>query len=142
MILPDINLLLYAHDTSSPEHPKASAWWERTVSGPEPVGLAWVVVLGFVRILSNPRVVSQPSPPAELLSIIDEMLQQPSVRPASPGSRHVGIMTRLFEESGATGSLTTNIHLAALAIELGATLASNDVDFARFNGLKLVNPLE
>lgn len=141
MILPDINLLVYAHDTSAPEHAAAAEWWERTVGGPEPVGLVWVVVLGFVRLLSSPRVVTEPSPPAELLETVEEILSLPAVRFAAPGSRHLSIMRRLFLESGATGRLTTDIHLAASAIELGGTLATNDSDFLRFSELKVMNPL-
>lgn len=141
MILPDTNVLIYAHNTSSPEHEIVKQWWRNAVLGPEPVGIAWVVVLAFVRLLSNPRVVENPSSPEELLDVASELLDLPSVRVVSPGARHAGIMKRLFVETGATSRLTTDIHLAALASELDATLVSNDADFMRFTGIKLLNPI-
>ncbi|NBB89796.1 MAG: PIN domain-containing protein [Spirochaetes bacterium] len=141
MIIPDINLIVYAHDETTAAHPPARQWWERTVTGAEPVGLPWVCVLGFVRLLSNPRVVQQPAPAADLMARMQRVLALSAVRPAVPGAQHAGLMQRLFDETGATGRLTTDIHLAALAIEHGATLASTDTDFARFSELKWVNPI-
>lgn len=141
MIIPDINLIVCAHDETAAFHPAARQWWEGTVTGARPVGLPWVCVLGFVRILSNPRVVHHPAPASELMARMERVLALSTVRPAVPGSRHAGLMRRLFDETGATGGLTTDIHLAALAIELGATLASTDTDFARFSGLTWINPL-
>lgn len=142
MIIPDINILIYAHDRGVPEHAAARNWWRRAVVGNETVGLPWVVALGFVRILSNPRVVRNPADPAELLEIVGEILSLPAVQVVAPGSRHVEIMTRLFRVSGGTGRLTTDVHLAALAIEHGAVLASNDADFSRFPALTRFNPLD
>ena len=75
------------------------------------------------------------------MAIMEEILLLPAVKPAVPGSRHAGIMKRLFEESGGTGRLATDVHIAALALEFDATVASNDTDFSRFAGLKIVNPL-
>lgn len=141
MIIPDINLLIYAHNSGSTEHNRAREWWQSLVTGPEQIGVPWVVVLGFVRLLSNPKLVSRPSKPKELLAIMSEILSLPSVKVAIPGTRHVEIMRRLFQESGGSGKLTTDVHLAALAIELGAKLASNDTDFSRFKKLNWINPL-
>ena len=141
MILPDVNILVYAHNSSAPEHDSVARWWSEAVLGAEIVGIAWMVALAFVRLLSNPRVVVHPSPPQQLLAVIMEILDLPSVRVVSPGSQHAGIMKRLFEETGAGSRLTTDVHLAALAIEHDATLVSNDIDFGRFGGLKLFNPV-
>ncbi len=103
--------------------------------------MAWIVVLGFVLLPSNPRVVADPSAPADLLAVVAEILSQQAVRVVAPGAQHAETMARLFRESGATARLTTDVHLAALAIELGARLAANDVDFAGFPGLRAVDPL-
>ena len=142
MIIPDINLLIYAHNSGSTEHLRALDWWQSLVTGPEQIGIPWVVVLGFVRLLSNPKLMNNPLKPEELLAIMSEILSQPTVKVAIPGTRHLTIMQLLFQESGGSGKLTTDIHLAALAIELGAKLASNDADFSRFRKLNWINPLK
>ena len=142
MIIPDANILIYAHNSAAPGHDSAIRWWRDTVLGSETVGIAWVVILAFVRLLSNPRVVVRPARLEELLDTIAEILDLPSVRIVSPGSRHVGIMKRFFVETGAVSRLTTDVYLASLAVEHGATLVSNDVDFTRFTGLKLFNPIK
>ncbi len=106
-----------------------------------PLGLAWVALLGFVRPLSSPQIVPNPDPPSQLLEIVKSIVSQPGVRIIAPGARHVDIMETLFRESGGGNRLVPDIHLAALAIEHDATLASNDTDFGRFSALKWVNPL-
>lgn len=141
MIIPDINILIFIHDSSCRQHDKLKRWWEKIVNGPEQIGIPWVVVLGFVRVLSNPRVVEHPRNPAELLDIIAEILSLPSVSISIPGMQHTKIMKELFLESGGSGRLSTDVHLAAQAIELDAMLASNDADFSRFSRLKWFNPL-
>ncbi|MFP4376576.1 MAG: TA system VapC family ribonuclease toxin [Spirochaetales bacterium] len=141
MIIPDVNLLVYAHNSGVPEHVVARRWWEATVNGSEPVGLAWAAVLGFVRLLSSPAVAARPQAPEELLSRIESILSSTNVRLIAPGPDHPRLMKKLFEQSGAGSRLVTDVHLAALAIQLDATLATNDTDFARFPGLKIVNPL-
>lgn len=142
MIIPDVNILIYAHNSDAPEHERARSYWERAVAGPEPVGIDWTVALAFVRLLSNPRVVVRPAEPAELVSALSEILAQPAVRIVAPGVRHAETMERLFRDTGASARLTTDVHLAALAIDLNATLATNDADFSRFRGLRTVNPLD
>ena len=141
MIIPDVNILVYAHNTGVPEHERARAWWESAVNGAEPVGLAWAAALGFVRLMSNPRVTLRPLPPGVLLEALESIIAAPGVRIIAPGTRHASLMRQLFEQSGAGPRLVTDVHLAALAIELDATLASNDADFSRFPRLRLVNPL-
>ena len=142
MILPDLNLLIYAHNTSAPQHSAARFWWDEVTNGPETVGLPWVVALGFVRLLSNPAVVERPDPPAQLLGLVGRIISRVSVRLVNPGPRHPALMAELFARTGGSFRLVTDVHLAALAIELNAVLASNDADFTRFPGLKLVNPLK
>ncbi len=141
MIIPDINLIVYAHDETVAVHGKAREWWEKTITGPEVVGIPWVCVLGFVRLLSDPRVVEHPAPAVDLMARMERVLGLSTVRPAVPGVKHAATMRRLFNETGATGRLTTDVHLAALAIDLSAVLASNDTDFARFSELRWTNPI-
>ena len=142
MILPDVNLLIYAHNTSSPNHSVVRSWWDDVTNGPEPVGIPWAVALGFVRLLSNPAVVERPDPPAELLGLIERIVSRSSVRVVNPGPRHSALMAELFRKTGGSSRLVTDVHLAALAIELNAVLASSDTDFIRFPGLKLFNPVD
>ena len=140
MILPDINLVIYAYNEDTPFHVQARAWWERCLSGTEPVGLAWVVVLGFVRLMSNRRVLARPLSAPEAVQRCRSWLLQPNVRIVMPGPTHMDVLSGLLD--GPMGpNLVTDAHLAALAIEHQAELHSNDRDFARFSGLTWRNPI-
>ena len=141
MILPDINLLVYAYNTGSPWHEAASQWWESSLTGRDTIGLAPAVALGFVRLLSSPKVVQRPVAPAILLSAVQDWLDTGRVKILSPGVRHFQLMRSLFGSTAAGGALCTDIHLAALALEHEAVLCTNDTDFQRFEGLSLLNPL-
>ncbi len=142
MILIDANLLLYAYDASSGSHRRAHAWLEGVLSGPEPFGLAWATILGFLRISTHPRVFASPLSIAEAVSIVSEWLAHPGVRVLDPGERHWAILSELLPASQARGPLVMDAHLAALAIEHGAVLCTTDQDFTRFRGLRRLNPLE
>lgn len=137
MRIPDLNVLLYASDSSSRHHERARGWVERTLSATETVGFATVVLLGFVRIATNPRIMAAPLTPREAFDQIDEWLDQPPAIFVHPGAKHLSICRDLLEASGTAGNLTTDAHLAALAIEHRATLASFDGDHHRFAGLEL-----
>lgn len=141
MILTDVNPLLNAYNRDFPAHAAARMWWERTVNDGEPIGLAWVTILGFIRIVTNPRALLNPMPVAEALAAAKSWLDLPNVDIVEPGPRHPEILFRLLVEAGVAGNLTTDAHLAALAIEHQARLASTDTDFARFPGLRWFNPL-
>jgi toxin-antitoxin system PIN domain toxin len=141
MILCDANLLLYAYDESSPSHARSRRWLEATLSGDEPVGLAWMTLLAFLRISTNPRAVAHPLTLAEAIAIVSSWLEVPCVTVPAPGPRHWEIFEKALRGAQAKGPLVTDAHLAALAIEHGAQLASADRDFARFEGLHLLNPL-
>ena len=142
MIVPDINLLVYAYNEAAPLHAHAKAWWETLISGENPVGLAWAVVLGFVRLVTHPAVLETPLPPEAALDRVDAWLAREGVRILEPGPRHLRIVRDLFTATGVAAGLTTDTHLAAVAIEHQAELHSNDRDFERFPGLRLRNPLE
>jgi hypothetical protein len=141
MILVDANLLLYAHDPSSPHHRAARGWLETAVSNRESVGLTWMTLLAFVRIGTSPRPLEHPLSTAEAVAIVSRWLQHPSVTIVNPGERHWEILCDLMTKGQAHGPLIMDAHLAALAIEHGATLATTDRDFTRFPGLRILNPL-
>lgn len=141
MILCDANLLLYAYDQSSPLHAKSRRWLEATLSADKPVGFAWVTLLAFLRISTNARAVANPLMLAQATTTVASWLELPSVTVPAPGARHWEIFERILRGAQAKGPLVMDAHLAALAIEHGAELASADRDFARFEGLRLVNPL-
>ena len=142
MILVDVNLLVYAHDASAKHHSKAITWWENQLNGAQMIGLSWVGLLGFIRLLTNPRIFQNPYPPTELLATVKTWLEQPHVKIIHPSEHHFTLLAHLIEEVGTAGNLTTDAHLAALAIERGLILQTTDADFARFPGLKWKNPLK
>jgi hypothetical protein len=139
--LADANLLLYAVDESSPHHEAARAWVEDALSGSETVAFAWAVLLAFVRLRTNPRVFASPLDLDEALGLVDSWLAQPCATVVHPTDRHSALLRELLGPLGTAGNLTTDAHLAALAIEHGAELYSADADFSRFPRLRWVNPL-
>jgi uncharacterized protein len=141
MILPDINLLVHAHNSDSPRHDSAREWWDEQLAGTRGIALAWVVILGFLRITTHPGIMANPLRPEEALGRIEEWLSLPQIFVPHPSDRHFTVLKSLVNHVGTAGNLTTDCHLAALAIERGFVLHSTDVDFARFPGLKWVNPL-
>ena len=137
MRIPDVNVLLYAYDDASPQHRAARVWLERSLSSAEPTGFAWVTLLGFIRLGTRAAAFPQPLSPGEALEIVESWLAHPHASPVDPGDGHPAILRELLEAAGVAGDLTTDAHLAAIAIERGASLATFDGDFHRFAGLKL-----
>ncbi len=141
MIVPDVNLLLYAKNRDMPQHERADHWLKAIMGGDEPIGFSWFVLVGFVRIATNPRVYRRPMTVSEAMSIVDGWLSNRLVSIIEPTPSHWEILRALLRESGTAGNLTNDAHLAALCIERGATLHSADGDFSRYRGLRWVNPL-
>lgn len=141
MIFIDANLLIYAIDADSPHHGRARPWLERTLSGADPVGLPWTVILAFVRLTTRAGIMRRPLPLADALAYVESWLRQPCVEAVAPGAQHWPILCRLLEATGTAGNLTSDAHIAALALERGAAVCSTDHDFARFPGIRHVNPL-
>jgi len=141
MILIDANLMLYAVNRDLPGHVKAKSWFEGALSGAERVGLPWVVISAFLRITTNPRVFEKPLSVERAVSYMDEWLDQPMVTILVPGRGHWEILRNLLLAHGTGGSLTTDAHIAALALEHGCRIYSADNDFKRFPGIIHVNPL-
>jgi uncharacterized protein len=142
MILPDVNLLIHAYNADSPRHAKARRWFEALMGSTTPVGLAWAALLGFVRIATHPKILAHPLAVASAAGHARSWLVQPAVLILHPGQRHADILFGLLERLGSAGNLTTDAHLAALAIEHQCELHSTDADFSRFPGLRWRNPLE
>jgi hypothetical protein len=141
MILPDVNLLVYAHNVRDPRHSKALAWWSECLSGHSSVALAWAVIMGFVRITTHPKVFERPLIVDVALNWVEEWLTLPHVHLINPPQTHFRTWASLLKQVGTAGNLSTDAHLAALAIERGLTLHTSDADFSRFTGLKWINPL-
>lgn len=141
MKIPDVNLLLYAYDSQSARHAPARDWLEQTLSGTETVGMAWVVLLAFIRLGTRAVVVESPLDVGAAIELVESWLDQPCVTIVNPTARHASVLRDLLIPLGTAGNLTTDAHLAALAIEHGATLCSSDTDFGRFAGLHWQDPL-
>jgi len=141
VIVPDLNVLLYAADDSSVRHHAAKEWLELAVNDSgEEVALPWVVHLGFLRLTTSPKVFSRPLTVDQALEWLDHLRSAPSVVALNPGPGHAGILRHLLLVAGTGGNLTTDAHLAALALENDATLVTGDRDYLRFAGLKIKFP--
>jgi len=141
MILPDVSVLMHAHNPDSRVHGKARAWWDGVLAGTEGVGLAWVTILGFIRIATHRGITHHPMPVAAACERIEEWLSLPHFHIPLPAEGHFSRLHKVLKDLGTAGNLTTDAHLATLAIERGYTLCSTDADFSRFARLKWINPL-
>jgi len=141
VIVLDVNILIYAVNRDAPLHSRAKSWLEAAISGTETIGLPWTVLLAFLRLTTRPGLFRNPMPLDAAFDLIDTWLEQPSVSIVDPGPRHRTILRGLLSPMGSGGNLTSDAHLAALALEHRAELCSSDHDFQRFPGLKWRNPL-
>lgn len=141
MIIPDVNLLLYAYDSDSPYHKKAADWWKACVGGKEVVGIPAVVLTGFLRIVTNPRVFEAPMPVKEAAQQIRAWLQYPRVQVLEFGGELFERMLTLVEDLGTAGNLVTDAQIAATALAYGGTVHTMDTDFVRFAGVRWFNPI-
>lgn len=142
MILVDANLLIYAINSDSPNHGAARRWLEEILSGSTRVGFAWIVIMAFLRITTRPGILQKPLSPEDALSYVDSWLEQPFAELIGPGKNHWPVFRNLILAAGTAGNLTSDAHLAALAIEHGGVVYSTDNDFKRFPNIVQVNPLE
>lgn len=141
MILVDANLLIYGIDSDAPLHRPAREWLEDVLSGTTRVGLPWTVLLAFLRITTRAGILVRPLSLDEATEYVDSWLAQPFVEPVVPGPAHWGILRSLLAASGTAGNLTSDAHIAALAIEHSAAICSTDHDFGRFPGVRHINPV-
>ena len=142
MIVLDANVLLYAYDSASPQHNKARRWIELVFSESRPVGIPWLTITAFLRVITNPRLPGERLSFGEAAELVDSWLAQPNIRALSPGDEHWTILRSLGIDGQARGPLITDAHLAAVTIEHGGVLHTTDRDFARFPELRWTNPLD
>jgi toxin-antitoxin system PIN domain toxin len=142
VIIPDVNILVYAHNSRAREHAQAREWWEKTLASPRPIGMPWVTILGFIRVMTHRAILENPMHVKDAIRRVRAWLDHSHVQILAPGDQHAEILFELLAHLGTAGNLTTDAHLAALAIEYQAELVSADADFARFPGLRWFNPLQ
>lgn len=142
MKLVDANVLIYAVNSDSPHHERARRWFEDELSGMDRVGLAWIVVLAFLRVTTRHGILERPLSADAAVAYLDSWLCHPSVELVVPGTNHWPIFRALIASMGTAGNLISDVHLAALALEGGWTVVSTDNDFRRFDGLQVLNPLD
>jgi uncharacterized protein len=142
VIVLDVNLLLYASDATMTQHRESKSWIESIMNGRELIGLPWQTIHGFLRISTNPRMTAGGASMEAALAVVARWLDRKQVRTLSPGERHWDLLRRMLTEGNIRGPRTTDAQLAALTVEYGGILHTTDRDFARFPGLRWVNPLQ
>jgi toxin-antitoxin system PIN domain toxin len=140
VLVVDANVLVYAVNRNAAEHRVAHDWLADALAGPEAVGFAWTVVLAFLRLTTHPAVFAHPLTAAQATEVAERWLEAPPAVTIDPTRRHLPLLRGLLEHAGTAGNLVGDAHLAALALESGATVVSFDRDFARFDGLRLLRP--
>ena len=142
MLLPDVNVLIYAHfEDVVAEHREYAHWLTRMATGPEPFALSVLVLSGFLRIATNSRIFNPPATLATVFDFVSSLTERPNARIVGPGPDHLSIFERFCREAGATGKLVADAQHAAIAVEHGCTMVSTDSDFNRFPGLRWQHPL-
>jgi toxin-antitoxin system PIN domain toxin len=140
MILVDANVLLYSINSDEPHHRAAHAWLDRALSGTETVGFCWTVLLAFLRIATAPQVFPSPLDIDRAVEVAGAWLGQPAAMTVEPTARHLPILHSLLETTGSAANLVNDAHLAALALEHRAAIATFDRDFDRFEGIRRISP--
>ena len=141
MIVPDLNLLLYAVFDGFLEHPRARRWWEETLSGREAVGLSGLVLFGFLRLATSRRVFVRPLSLAQAIGHVETWLSRPNVEYLPDSPRQFQVALDLLRKVGTIGNLTTDAQIAAHALVVRGTVYSHDTDFERFAGVQRLDPL-
>jgi uncharacterized protein len=142
MILPDVNVLVHAYNKDSVHQVMARAWWEATLTKATPLVVPWTVLCGYVRLMTSPRTLMFPITVQAAEKDVREWLSLPQLTVIEPGEKHADLFFGLLRSAGTAGNLTSDAHLAALALEFRAEVATCDTDFARFKGVRWFNPLD
>jgi toxin-antitoxin system PIN domain toxin len=137
----DVNILLYVVNSAAVHHSAIHKWWESAIAAGEPLGLAWLVLTGFIRVATHPRAFPQSLTLREALENVDNWLQLPNARIVQETTGHWQVFRDLLQTVGTGGNLTSDAHLASLAICHSATLVSCDTDFLKFRQVRYENPL-
>src|SRR5215831_7453097 len=141
VILVDANILIYAHVSSFAQHPVARDWLDQQLNGSGPVGLPWPSIVAFLRLVTNPRIFEHPESIGDAWRQVHAWLACETAWIPQPTERHAELLGEFLVLPGMHGNLVPDAHLAALAVEHGLTLCSTDGDFARFRGLRWLNPI-
>lgn len=142
MILPDVNILVYAHREDTHQHEFYLAWLQNIVNGHEAFGLSDLVLSGFIRVVTHPKIFKTPSTIVMAMEFANQLRQVPHCVPVNPGPRHWPIFTALCHEHNVKGNMVADTFFAALAIESGSEWITTDRDFSRFKGLRWRHPLK
>lgn len=138
----DVNIPVHAVNLDSPVNTAVRKWWDDKLSGSQPVYLSWTTIIGFIRVSTNSRIFENPLSAESACEYVDSWLQQPCVENALPQKDHWRIVQELLRQIGTAVNLTTDAHLAALAIEYGCPICSLDADFEKFTQVEWYNPLK
>lgn len=141
MVLPDVNVLVYAHREETDNHESYRKWLEDVVNGDEAYAISDLILSGFMRVVTHPKVFRRPSSLGDALTFVEQVRDQPNCVRIEPGPRHWELFKRLCREAGVKGNLVPDAYLAAMAIESGCEWISTDQDFSRFKGLRWRRPL-
>ena len=140
VIVPDVYLLVHAMNTESIHHEQAWTWWSGELNGTEHIGFSWSVITGYLRVATHPRIMSKPQSFESAINDIRLWMAVPITLTLAPGPDHWLLMEGLKSGSGRGGQLTPDVHLATLAVKNGGTICSQEADFARFDGVRWINP--
>lgn len=140
MIVVDANVLVYASNQDAVHHVASRSWLDQRLSGQEAVGFSWIVLLAYIRLTTNPRIFPSPLSTADAFAQVERWLETPAATIVSPTPRHLAVLSGLLNDQTTAANLVNDAHLAALAVEHGATIASFDRDFGRFTGVRAAVP--
>jgi toxin-antitoxin system PIN domain toxin len=140
VFLPDVNVLVYAHRADAPHHATCNAWLEAVINDQASFGVSELVLSGFIRVVTHPKVFIKPSALSEALTFAEQFRGRPNSVTVSPGERHWEIFRSLCDDARVKGNLVQDAYLAALAIESGCEWVTTDRDFSRFKGLRWRQP--
>jgi toxin-antitoxin system PIN domain toxin len=140
--LVDVNVLVYAHREDTPDHDRFLSWLENWIDSDAAFGISNLVLSGFLRVVTHPRVFRRPTPIKVALEFVDSIRQRPNCVPIGPGPRHWDIFEGLCRSSAAKGNLVPDAYLAAIAIESGSEWVTTDRDYSRFDGLRWRHPFD
>ena len=140
MILPDVNVLVYAHREDAPDHQAYRDWLGEVINNDQAYGMSDIVLSGFLRVVTHPRVFNPPSSMKQALAFVQDVRDQPNCVIIAPGLRHWIIFENLCKNANVKGNLVPDAYLAAMAIESGCEWITTDMDFSRFTGLSWRRP--